>query len=142
MLYTAVFIVVAVAAFIVVSDLQTSEIPLQQNTVAKETGDGFVTALTLAVKGGRGFSYNYTFPKTIFARQYLIDFSNMNSPNASILIDYVGDYGNFSYQYNVPKYEYQVSGACLSGDTLKSNDCSNTLMLVNDGENLTVTQLP
>jgi hypothetical protein len=142
MLYTAVFMLIAIAAFIVVSDLQTSEVPLQQNTVAKETGDGFVTALTLAVKGGPGFSYNYSFPKTIFARPYRMDFSNLAAQNSSIIIDYIGDYANFSYQYDVPKYNYRISGSCISGSALDSTACSNTLMLTNDGENLTITQLP
>ncbi len=142
LLYTAVFMLIAIAAFIIVSDLQTSEIPLQQNTVAKETGDGFVTALTLAVKGGPGFSYNYSFPKTVFGRPYVIDMSGLNAQNATIILDYIGDYANFSYQYGVPKYEYRFSGGCLGGMVLESMQCSNVLMLNNDGENLTITQLP
>jgi|WetSurMetagenome_2_1015567.scaffolds.fasta_scaffold131922_3 hypothetical protein len=142
MLYTAVFMLISIAAFIVVSDLQTSEVPLQQNTVAKETGDGFVTALTLAVKGGPGFSYNYSFPKTIFARPYRMDLSNLVAQNSSIIIDYMGDYANFSYQYDVPNYNYRITGSCISASALDSTACSNVLMLANDGENLTITQLP
>ncbi len=142
LLYTAVFMLIAIAAFVVVSDLQTSEVPLQQNIVAKETGDGFVTALTLAVKGGTGFSYNYSFPKTIFARPYRMDLAGLSAQNSSIIIDFVGDYANFSYQYDVPKYSYRLSGSCLTGSSLDSTACSNVLMLNNDGENLTITQLP
>jgi hypothetical protein len=108
MLYTAVFIFVAVVAFVAVSSLQSTEIPLQQNALVKETGDGFVNVITLAVKGGEGFSYNYTF----------------------------------SYQYDLPPYNYFISGACLGGQVLGSTNCSNVLMLNNDGENLTITQLP
>jgi hypothetical protein len=142
LLYTAVFMLIAIAAFIVVSDLQTTEVPLQQNIVAKETGEGFVTAMTLAVKGGTGFSYNYSFPKTIFARPYLINMSGLNAQNSTIIIDYIGDYANFSYQYDVPKYSYHLSGSCISGSAIDSTACSNMLMLTNDGENLTITQLP
>jgi len=142
LLYTAVFMLIAIAAFVVVSDLQTSEVPLQQNIVAKETGDGFVTALTLAVKGGEGFSYNYSFPQTIFARPYVIDMSGLGAQNSSIIIEYVGDYANFSYMYDVPKYNYRLSGSCMAGSALDSTACSNVLMLFNDGENLTITQLP
>jgi len=142
MLYTAVFILIAVGSFIVVSDLQSSEIPLQQNKVAKEAGDGFVTALTLAVKGGEGFSYNYTFQKTLFARPYVMNLSNLNSANSTITITYSGDYSEFNYQYDLPKYRYILSGGCISGSAITSNECSNTLMLNNDGENLTITQLP
>ncbi len=142
LLYTAVFMLIAIGAFVVVSDLQTSEVPRQQNIVAKETGDGFVTALTLTVKGGTGFSYNYTFPKTIFARSYVIDMGGLNAANSTILLEYIGDYANFTYMYDVPKFNYRVEGACLGGSALESMKCSNVLMLKNDGENLTITQLP
>lgn len=133
---------IAIGAFVVVSDLQTSEVPRQQNTVAKETGDGFVTALTLSVKGGTGFSYNYSFPKTVFARAYTINLSNLNAANSTILMEYVGDYSNFTYMYDVPKFNYKIEGSCLTGSTIDSTKCSNVLMLRNDGENLTITQLP
>ncbi len=142
MLYTAVFMLIAIGSFVVVSDLQSAEIPLQQNKVAKEAGDGFVTAITLAVKGGEGFSYNYTFPKTLFARPYSLDLSSMNAGNSTMTITYLGDYSEFSYQYDLPKYEYILGGGCITGSVLSSNACSNTLMLNNDGENLTITQLP
>lgn len=133
---------IAIGAFVVVSDLQTTEVPRQQNIVAKETGDGFVTALTLAVKGGTGFSYNYSFPKTVFARAYAINLSNLNAANSTILMEYMGDYSNFTYMFDVPKFNYKMEGSCLTGSYLDSTRCSNVLMLRNDGENLTITQLP
>ena len=142
MLYTAIFMLIAIGSFVVVSDLQSAEIPLQQNKVAQEAGEGFVTAITLAVKGGEGFSYNYTFPKTIFARPYQIEMSGINAANSTIIITYSGEYSEFSYQYDLPKYRYVLAGGCLTGSKLSSNECSNTLMLNNDGENLTITQLP
>jgi hypothetical protein len=142
MLYTGVFIFIAVAAFIVVSDLQQSEIPYQQNTVAKETGDGFVSAITLAVKGGEGFSYNYTFPETIFALPYRLDLRDLNAANSSLMLEWESSYGNFSYRYGVPRYNYRLAGPCLAAGMMESGSCSNTLMLNNDGENLTITQLP
>ncbi|MEW6748672.1 MAG: hypothetical protein AB1295_03115 [Candidatus Micrarchaeota archaeon] len=149
MLYTAVFMFMAIAAFVVVGDLQRSEIPLSQNTVAKETGESFVSVITLAVKGGEGFSYNYTFPRTVFGRTYRMDMRLLDAPEPSIMMDWAGDYGNFSYQYGMPDYEYKIEGSCLAApslekpaDVLDSSYCSNTIMLVNDGENLTITQLP
>jgi hypothetical protein len=142
MLYTAVFIFVAVVAFVAVSSLQSTEIPLQQNALVKETGDGFVNVITLAVKGGEGFSYNYTFPKTIYGLPYRVNLNNLDQPNASMLIEWDGHYGPFSYQYDLPPYNYFISGACLGGQVLGSTNCSNVLMLNNDGENLTITQLP
>ncbi|MFN7991884.1 MAG: hypothetical protein U0R44_07055 [Candidatus Micrarchaeia archaeon] len=144
MIYTGVFMFVAVAAFIVISDLQKTEVPTEQNKLAQETGDGFVKIVTLSVKGGTGFAYNYTFPKTLYGRRYTVDLRNLGRPQPTILLEWQGDYGNFSYQYDVPKYSYKVEGTCLNGnnDTLRSNACSNMLMLNNDGENLSITQSP
>lgn len=138
LLYTAVFMFLVIAAFIVVNQIQSSEIPLRQNNVAKETGENFATILTLAVKGGEGFSYNYTFPKTLFGAPYEI--SLMPQDQDVIIIDWAGQYGNFSYSYYVPAYNYTIGGACLSGKKLVSDRCSNVLNLYNDGKNLTITQ--
>lgn len=139
LLYTTVFMFVAIAAFIVINDIQQSEVPLQQSTVAKETGEGFVSTLMLAVKGGEGFSYNYTFPRTIFGIAYTIDMRNLTSARKFMMLDWPGSYGDFSYQYGAPEYKYKFDG-CLTGGVLNSSACSNMLMLVNDGENLTIKQ--
>jgi hypothetical protein len=145
MIYTAIFMFVAVAAFIVVNDLQRTEIPYQQNSLAKETGQEFVTILTLSMKGGQGFSYNYTFPRSIFGAPYTIDMRNINKTNSTILLEWQGNYGNFSYQYNVPRPRngYQVvADGCLGDSILRSDRCTNMLMLRNDGGVLTITQSP
>jgi hypothetical protein len=142
LLYTAVFMFVAVAAFIVISDVQRSEIPLQQNTIAKETGASFVNILTLAVKGGEGFSYSYTFPRTILGISYTIDLTKLTSPSKSMMLEWPGSYESFSYQYGLPNYNYKLNGTCLGSHVLNSSACSDVLKLDNDGENLTITQLP
>lgn len=144
MVYTTIFMFVAVAAFVVVNEMQASEVPLQQNILAKDTGQTFVSTITLAIKGGQGFSYNFTFPKTIFGHPYTIDMRNMNGQKPAMLIEWDGDYGNFSYQYYVPAFRYSFSGDCLNGangNILTSDQCSNMLMLANDGESITLTQL-
>jgi hypothetical protein len=142
MLYTAVFMFVVIASFVVINQMQSSEIPLRQNTVAQQTGEGFANIVTLAVKGGEGFSYSYTFPKTIFGLPYVIDLNELALGKGTFIMEWQGPYGNFSYSYPVPAYNYLVEGgvACLSGNRLVSNQCSNVLVLNNDGENLTITQ--
>lgn len=142
MLYTAVFMFVAIAAFLVVGQMQSSEIPFQQNNVAKEVGESFASVFLLSVKGGEGFSYNYTFPRTVFDLPYKV---YMAPGGADVLImEWEGSYGNFSASYDVPAYEYRFQG-CLGGGSsdglLVSNDCSNMLMFHNDGENLTIKQV-
>jgi hypothetical protein len=140
LLYTAVFMFITIAAFVVVNQLLSSEIPLQQNTVAKETGDQLADAVTLSVKGGLGFSYNYTFPRTIFGNPYRVYLTNLS--DGFMLMEWTGEYGDFTYSYPVPSgFGYKVEGSCLSGAVLESEMCSNMLMFVNDGENLTVRQL-
>lgn len=139
MLYTTVFLFVVIAAFIVISQLQSSEIPLRQNSVARETGQGFADIITLSVKGGDGFSYAYTFPKTIFGTPYSIDMTRLADKHI-IFIDWAGPYGNFTYQYAVPAYGYAVGGECLADARLESNACSNMLILNNIGNTLTITQ--
>ncbi len=137
MLYTTVFIFVAIAAFVIVNQLQSAEIPLQQNNVAKETGEGFVTIITLSVKAGEGFSYTYTFPKTLFERPYVIDMRRLS--DGFMVMDWEGPYGNFSYAYDVPIYDYAFDG-CVADGILVSNECSNVLTLKNYGEELTIEQ--
>jgi hypothetical protein len=141
MIYTAIFMFVAVAAFIVVNDLQRSEVPLQQNQLVRGTGQGFVNMITLTMKGGRGFSYNYTFPKTIFGSPYVIYFTNLTTGNF-MMIGWNGSYGPFSYQYAVPAYNYKITPGCIQDGILRSDGCSNLIMFSNDGENLTLTQFP
>ena len=140
LLYTAVFMFVAVAAFIVLNDVQSSELPLQQNKVAKETGDGFVNTLTLAIKGGEGFSYNYSFPRTVLGIPYKIDLRGLESGQGFIMMEWPGSFANFTYRYSMPRYKYKFEGACLDARVLISDACSNTLTLYNDGENLTIKQ--
>jgi hypothetical protein len=137
MIYTAIFMFVAVAAFIVVNDMQRTEVPLSQNRLVKETGEGFITMITLSMKGGKGFTYNYSYPKTIFGSPYAIYLTNLS--NGFMVIEWNGSYGPFSYQYDVPPYNYKVEGTCLGGDKiLRSDICPDSLMLMNDGENLTL----
>lgn len=138
MLYTTVFMFVAIAAFVVVSSLQSSEIPLQQNTVAREVGDGFATVMNLAVKGGPGFSYNYTYPKTVFNLPYSITL--LPGGNNVFILEWAGSYGNFSYQYDMPAYGYSLEG-CLADGVLVSDECENMLRLSNNGSILTIEQV-
>lgn len=139
MLYTTVFMFIVIAAFVVINQIQSTEIPLRQNTVAKEIGGGFANVITLAVKGGEGFTYNYTFPKTIFGSPYRINL--MPRGSNVIILEWAGDYGNFSYSYDVPAYDYRIEpDACIDGRALISDQCSNALVLSNDGHSLTITQ--
>lgn len=148
-MYTTVFMFVVVAAFIVVNMVQSTEIPLKENTIAKETGEFFASSITLAVKGGKGFTYNYTFPTTILGKPYRLSFSDQTK---TMILDWDGRYGKFSQSYALPSYDYEFpsAGSCIDGKgslvtgdlfyefNSNSSGCSNILTLKNDGEKLTV----
>jgi len=143
MLYTGVFMFMTVAAFIVVSHMIRNEVPLQQNIVAKETGQNLADVVTLSVKGGEGFSYKYIFPRQIYKNPYKVYLTNLDE--GFMMIDWQGEYGNFSYQYDVPYYEnYEiVDNGCITAEILESDSsCSNVLLLNNDGNTLTIEQVP
>ena len=139
MLYIGVFMVLVIAALIVINDIQSSEIPLRQNTVAHGIGEGFANSISLGVGGGRGFSYNYTFGKTIFGYPYNI---TLPDKNYNMILDWQGPYGIFSYSYKVPAYNYKVDNGngCIVENVIQSNKCANLLILNNDGEQLTISQ--
>lgn len=144
LMYTAVFLVIVIAAYTVISYVQSSELPAKQNSVAKETGEGFENVIRLSVQGGQGFSYVYTYPRSILGAPYSLNFNSLLSrANQSFFIIWPGPYGEFTWGYRVPAYTYRVEGTCLSGSVLASDnvDCSNILLLKNDGENLSLRVL-
>ena len=136
-LYVTVFMFVVIAAFLLVNYLQSTEIPVQQNRMAKIAGEEFANAVTLAVKGGIGFTYNYSFPRTIMGVPYVINFEPQGA-NA-IIMEWPGPYGNFSYSYTIPAYDYRYDG-CVFDRKLVSNECSSVITLSNDGDRLTISQ--
>ncbi len=139
-LYVTVFMFVAISAFILVNYLQTTEIPAQHSKMVKIAGDEFSNAITLAVKGGTGFTYNYTFPRTLMGIPYSVYFEPSGSNN--IIMEWPGPYGNFSYSYVIPAYDYDYAGdsGCVTDGILVSNECKNVITLSNDGSTLTISQ--
>lgn len=139
-LYVTVFMFVVIGAFLVVNYLQSSEVPVQQNKVAKLSGEEFANVITLSVKGGIGFSYNYTFPKTLMGIPYKITLRPGGSN--TMIMEWPGPYGNFSYSYNIPAYGYEYEGGsgCVTDGVLVSNECKNMITLSNNGSILTIIQ--
>jgi hypothetical protein len=155
LLYTVVFLFMAIAAFLVVNHIQRTEIPARENAIAKETGQDFSNVISLSVKAGQGFTYNYTFPRVLFLAAsnaglpYKVYFQPEESYN--IIMEWPGSYGNFSRSYPIPVYEYdyEEDGQCIiresvSGEEfyyLNSSGCSS-LMLINDGQSLVLRGIP
>jgi hypothetical protein len=155
-MYTAVFMFVVIAAFFVVNQVQSTEIPVRENTIAKETGEFFASSITLAVKGGTNFTYKYTFPTTVLGKPYTLRFSDTED---IMVLDWEGRYGRYSQSYSLPGYDYgfpdkydnnqkdncirqDVSSITTSGDVYlfesSKPGCENVLTLHNDGGTLTV----
>jgi hypothetical protein len=139
---------IVIAAFVIVSHIQSTEVPVKEYQLVKETAEGVSGVITLAVKGGSGFTYKYTIPKRILGKAYVIYFEPNKSP--WLITDWNGQYGNFSYSHAIPAYTYKYKGCLCSslsectakdGPVLISDQCSTTLLLENDGNTLTITQV-
>ena len=154
LLYSVVFLFMAITAFLIVNQIQRTEIPARENAIAKETGQDFANVISLSIKAGEGFTYNYTFPRVLFLAAsnsglpYRIYFQPGGSYN--MIMEWPGSYGNFSRSYPLPVYgyEYVEDGSCImleegeevAGDEtyyLDSSGCSG-LILSNEGRVLTV----
>ncbi|MEM4359761.1 MAG: hypothetical protein QXT45_04475 [Candidatus Bilamarchaeaceae archaeon] len=123
-LYLTVFLFVVIVAFVTVNYMQSTEIPIQKNKVAKETGAAFADVLSLAVRAGPGFTYKYYFPRTIFGSPYIMKFFADH-----MTMEWKSEYGSFDYYYSIPPYGYQY-GSCLEGGVLLSNTtCGNAFVL-------------
>ncbi len=146
-LYVSVFLFMAIAAYFVISTVESSEIPQTEGTIAMNTGQVFASSIAMAVQNGNGFTYNYTFPRTIMQSPYTLKFS----PNEHVMVlDWQGTYGNFSQSYALPYYNYAF-GNCItavtSPDTVGSvyvfdssaPGCSDILTLSNDGSVLKIS---
>lgn len=133
-LYLTLFMFVVIAAFVIINYMQSTEIPIQKNRIAKETGEGFSSVILLAVRAGPGFSYEYYFPKTIYGAPYNLTFSE-----DGMIMEWTNEYGDFSYYFSLPPYDYDYRG-CVSGGKLESTDCSNVLVLNNTGDVLIISQ--
>lgn len=128
-LYLTLFMFVAIVAFVMVNYTQNSELAVQKNRVAREVGNNFADAISLAVRGGPGFSYAYYFPKTIYGYPYNITFKKN-----SIVLDWSNEYGTFNYYYQLPDYNYEYGGCAING-LLRSDECSPNVLILNNTEN-------
>ncbi len=146
-LYVAVFMFMVIAAFLIINQVQSSEIPQREATIARDTGELFASSVTLAVKNGNGFTYKYTFPRNVLGNPYTITFS----PESQLMIlDWEGNYGNFSQPYDIPRYDYNFpAGGCIDNSVSDAGlpiyvlhsanpACSDVLTLSNDGTTLTI----
>lgn len=143
-LYTGIFMLITIAGYFVVDFVQSGEIAREEYSHAKELGGGFMDAINLAAVAGDGFSYNFTFPKTSLGKPYIIQFDPKHS---QLILTWEGNYGNFSYPYTIPAFDYQfeecIKKVKLPSATvyeLKSNECRNILNIRNDGKRIIITQ--
>jgi hypothetical protein len=149
-LYVSVFMFMAIAAYFVISTVESSEIPQTEGTIAMDTGQVFASSIAMAVQNGNGFTYNYTFPRTIMQTPYNLTFS----PAKHVMVlDWQGSYGNFSQFYTLPDYIYifPALGGCIkeapsTPETAgivyvfdsSAPGCSDILTLSNDGTQLSI----
>lgn len=127
-LYVTLFMFVAIVAFVMVNYTQSSELPAQKNKVAVEIGHNLANVVSLAVRGGPGFTYVYYFPKTIYGYPYNITFKRN-----SMVLDWTNEYGAFNYYYSLPDYNY-IYGGCAASGLLQSEACQPNVLILNNTE--------
>ena len=136
-LYAGVFLLIVILTFGLVSFMQESEIQFRESIVAKEVGETFSDAISLAIRSGQGFRYNMTFKKTLLSRNYEVIFDDANG---RIFFNWMGTYGEISNLYYIPSYDFRYLSCMSPEKKLKSDDCKNTLSLYNNGSTLFVEQ--
>ena len=136
--------IVAIAAFVVIDQTQRIEIPLRENAIAQDTGRFFQSSIELSIRAGEGFTYNYTFPRTILGSPYTLKFSPKNS---IMVLDWQGRYGNYSQAYDLPGYDYSYMGMTKVAGTpsnpdifmFDSSSLGSSITLFNNGSTLMIT---
>ncbi|MFH2106443.1 MAG: hypothetical protein ABII22_04230 [Candidatus Micrarchaeota archaeon] len=145
--YSAMFLFVVVAAYFLVNYMQESEIPPKENSLVEEVGQSFADAATLSVYGGKGFTYTFSFSKSVLGNKYYISMYG-----DKLGIDSKMGSSEFGSIYTLPKYNYIYEGDCwddregvdkdnnpVVAKILDVSKCKNYLTFSNDGDVLTIT---
>ncbi len=130
-IYFSIFLLVAIAAFVVLNVIQTSEFANARGLVVKEVGNSFASATRFAVSAGPGFEYNFTYPRLIYGTPY-----NISIGQNKLRIVWQGEVEHVEL-FDLPPYSYVLRG-CFSSGTLVSNQCDNTIQFKNDGTKLII----
>lgn len=138
-LYVSVFLFIIISGYFVVSFIQNSEVATRESLITKELGESFKNAITLSVRAGEGFTYEVSFPKNLLSKPYNLKF---NETGGLMVLSWEGSYGNISYPYKIPLYDYEFKGCSTlaSKKMLVSNACKSVISIYNDGEKLIITQ--
>ncbi len=129
MIYFAVFVALAIGAFIVLSIIREDEYPRAQYALLNEVGNSVVGAINFVARSGKGFTYNYTFQKTLLGRNYSVVFRE----------SYV-DMGldDVSQRFDYLPYNYKMEGKCRSFPCSLSSDQIKKLILKNNGTHVII----
>lgn len=139
-IYAGVFLILVIAALVVVSFTQDSEVSSLEYSVAKETGQQFADAIDLAVRGGKGFTYVVYAQPSVMGRPYTLHFRTAAEEGAVYFL-WEGPRGNFSYAYSTAPHaqEFYPCGSTgpASGD-FRSDSGIAKVSFVNDGTKIKI----
>jgi len=144
-IYAGVFLILVIAAVVVVNFTQTTELNLLEANIAKENGQLFSDAIHLSLRGGSGFTYMLEYPKNILGYPYYIYF---NDSKGLVFINWINPKGNFSYVYSTTPFSGGSQAdfkLCpnypqFENNKLSSNTGKNILNITNDGTKLIFRQ--
>lgn len=139
MLYLAVFMVVLIAGYVVVLYVQGTELPFKEGLVVKETGQTFISAVSLVKKGGAGFEYVVSLPVAMFGHNYELV---VNDGSDSVVINALGSSQNITFSYPLPSRIHYFSddpqGTCVRQDGdfmyVQSEGCNGLIKISNVGK--------
>ncbi|MGV8176747.1 MAG: hypothetical protein ACP5NX_03040 [Candidatus Bilamarchaeaceae archaeon] len=99
--YSGVFLAFVAMIAGVVFFVQGAEMAEKESLLARETGEQFADAVSLAVRAGDGFTYNMDYPKTLLGGEYQVYFVPKTDKGV-IIINWKGKYGEYTFSYVVP----------------------------------------
>ncbi len=137
-IYAGVFTIVLMATITTTYFTQSSDIAKMEYGLAKETGQSFADAINFAVKGGSGFTYKFGYPKKILGTPYYLDFVD-----STMFITWKGQNENFTYAYNLAKYEYRYDFCQCTKEaskTLYSSCGESKIVITNSGSKVMIKQ--
>ena len=138
LVYIGILVIIGIAAYLIINNMESSEVLAKQSYLIRETGSAFVDGISVGVLGGSGFSYVFNIPPlaSLESSQYNITISTKDKV---LLIEWGTGPHQLSYLYDIPDYGYSFESRCFKSSGFNYvfvSNCTDQLLLENDGTTL------
>ncbi|MDD5336854.1 MAG: hypothetical protein PHS02_00030 [Candidatus ainarchaeum sp.] len=142
-LYSAVFLVIVLAAYFAISFVQSADIANKESSYVKWFGETFYSATTTAMAGQGGFRYTIKFDKDILGAPYDIYFQPAHGAQGGFVY-ITWSSTNATYTYPIGNMPIVSADSCVhvsqSGQLLTITPSRGTLTFYNDGTRILLSQ--